>query len=475
MKPAERETADPLREWYLRGGTRQLRGVLLDLAKACGVIALTTLACWTGKSILTPEASCLIFLGVTVLFGAFMSPPAPLFLAAMGLLSWNFFFTPPVFELRIRTSDELTLHLLFVLIAMVMNKLTADLKRREHQSRLSEAAANLRRECQEALNEGDLERFLRSIDKATGGVASVGPATGTDPCLVTPAAPGQRPDEKLRLRFEAPASPDPKGRELIEDLSKLLSGHQERQRFIEEAETAKTAALSERIGRALLDNVTHEMKTPVSYMLASAHRIRSRDDGRHETETRAIAEAANRLTRLTEELTLMSSVRSQMLRPRVEHCDACELARDILEQDVRRELAAAVDLIGLSPEACVSTDPHLAGIVLSNLVSNACRHSPPGRRVELVVEHVGEEVFFRVRDHGKGVSAEDRPRIFERFYRGDNPGSLGLGLSISREIAGIIGATIAVTETEGGGATFSMALPAAKPYHAGDEAVPPRP
>lgn len=475
LMATEAPSPHPLRQCFQDDQGRGLDNFLNSAAKAVGIMTLTTAACWLGRDILAPEACCLIYLGVTVLFGAFMPPPAPFLLAAIGLLSWNFFFTPPEYDLRIRSIDELILHILFVMIAAVMNNLTANLRRRERHSRLSEHIANLRRDCQDALAKEDGDAFLSLISEATGGTATLVPTgvTAADPrFVVAKQASGESHQTTLRLEFASPVRPTPQAEELTQALAKLAADHFERRRYMAEAAKAQTATVSERIGRALLDNVTHEIKTPVSFMLASVHRIRSRDQGQHESETRAIAEAANRLVRLTEELTLISSVRTQMLHPRMEHCNAYELANEILAQDVRPEIAAMVQLINKSPEACLSTDPHLAGIILSNFISNACRHSPAGHKVELTVEQQGRQVRLSVSDHGKGVAATDLPHIFDRFYRGDNPGALGLGLSISREIAGIIGANLEISATPGGGATFHMAIAAVEPYKDQEEAAP---
>jgi K+-sensing histidine kinase KdpD len=470
----EQPSRYPLQQCFEKDFRNRFGNIFANTGKAIAIMATTTLFCWLGKDVLKPEACCLVFLGVTVLFGALMPPPAPFLLAALGLVSWNYFFTPPAYELSIRTSDELILHILFVLIAAVMNSLTANLRQRERASRLNEQTSTLLRNCQEALSQGDVDACLRLINAATGAQTAIRPkAQVVEGWLIvcTPLSSHDTPATFLCLEFKTPAIITAQGKEILQSLAHLISAYFERRRFIAEAEKAHTANVSEKIGRALLDNVTHEIKTPAAFMLASLHRIRSRDDGRHENEIRGIAEGAHRLVRLTEELTLMSSVRTQMLQPRVEHCNASELAREIIQEDVRPTHAAILDLITRSPEACVRTDPHLAGIILGNLISNACRHSPADCRVKLTVERRNDEVVFSVSDRGNGVSIADLPHVFDRFYRGANPGSLGLGLSISREIAGIIGAKLTVSETPGGGATFQMALPLTEPYLEHEDAL----
>jgi two-component system, OmpR family, sensor histidine kinase KdpD len=458
----------PLRGWYL----------LANLVKVLIIIGLTTLVCFlaTRWLDLKPEACCLLYLGVTVLFGVILPPPAPFFLAIFSLISWNFFFTEPAFSLRIDTADELILHVLFLLIAIVMNRLTAGLRQRERESRQNFAKAELLRECQTALASDNTPKFLNLISTAVGGnaellSASVHAPVKTDDEILTALSRGTENLGYLKIKFTNPLHPTPKGEALLEELSHLASAHLERQRFVLAAEKAQKAAVSERLGRALLDNVTHEIKTPVSIMLASIHRLRSHSEPRHAEDIINISEAANRLVRITEELTLLSSVQVQMLRPRTEHCNAGELVEEILANAIQSKIKQRVKVEIQAPLACVRTDPQFFSIILTNFLSNAARHSAATSPILLQVKEVNGQVVFAVTDHGQGVAETDLPHIFERFYRGDNPGSLGLGLSICREIAGILEAELTVNNRPPLGAEFAIHLPAATPYFAKEESL----
>jgi two-component system, OmpR family, sensor kinase len=100
---------------------------------------------------------------------------------------------------------------------------------------------------------------------------------------------------------------------------------------------------------------------------------------------------------------------------------------------------------------------------LKNLVGNALRYAPDGP-VELKVRMVGNDVEFRVRDHGPGIPAEQREKLGEPFYRPDasrarDTGGTGLGLYLARQIAQAHGGTLAMQEPEGPGALFVVRLP----------------
>ena len=104
--------------------------------------------------------------------------------------------------------------------------------------------------------------------------------------------------------------------------------------------------------------------------------------------------------------------------------------------------------------------------VLTNLISNAVKHSPTGERVSIEVswKQPGELLRFLVRDNGPGIPADMRTRIFEKFQQADSPGSrakggTGLGLSIAKAIVEAFGGIIAVECPEAGGSEFHFDLP----------------
>jgi signal transduction histidine kinase len=103
--------------------------------------------------------------------------------------------------------------------------------------------------------------------------------------------------------------------------------------------------------------------------------------------------------------------------------------------------------------------------VIGNLIDNAIRFSPPGDAVEIAVARANGEASVRVADHGPGVPAADRERIFERFERRDSArsrdgGGAGLGLAICREIVHAHAGRVWVQDGDGAGSVFVVALPA---------------
>jgi two-component system sensor histidine kinase BaeS len=109
----------------------------------------------------------------------------------------------------------------------------------------------------------------------------------------------------------------------------------------------------------------------------------------------------------------------------------------------------------------VDTDPQRLRQVVANLVSNALRHTPEGGRVVVAAAPQLDQVQISVADSGLGISPDDLPHVFDRFWQGDRAraGSSGLGLAIVRELVRAHGGRIWVESVEGQGTTFRFTLP----------------
>lgn len=130
----------------------------------------------------------------------------------------------------------------------------------------------------------------------------------------------------------------------------------------------------------------------------------------------------------------------------------------------------------LEPSLPAWADPVAVERILANLVSNAAKYAPAGSTISISVQPVGDRARLVVADQGPGIPAEERRRIFVRFYRLDTPESVrtrgaGIGLAILNDFAQRSGATVTVDDAPGGGARFTVDFPTRPIEDADDLAV----
>jgi two-component system OmpR family sensor kinase len=154
----------------------------------------------------------------------------------------------------------------------------------------------------------------------------------------------------------------------------------------------------------------------------------------------------------------------EVREPVREDVDVGRLAADAVD-DARTTAPHRVIDLSTDGQAVVLGDPHQLRQVLGNLLSNALVHTPPGTAVEVSVAGRDGHVTIAVRDHGHGLPSEDPDALFERFWRaergrGRGRAGAGLGLAIVAGIVAAHGGKVSAGDAEGGGARFTVELPA---------------
>lgn len=215
--------------------------------------------------------------------------------------------------------------------------------------------------------------------------------------------------------------------------------------------------------RQQLADVGHELKSPLSIMLALCTRLG--ESGRLEAQ-----DAADVARIRANAYTMLRRVQDLMLVARLENAGERQLEAAVVDVAaiVRRsaegfaELAAqrALDLRVAVPERlpAVADEEKLVSVV-SNLVANAIRHAPAGGVVRCSLGSGPGRLILQVADNGPGVAPDQRATIFERYRRGARSGGTGLGLAIVGEIVALHGGTVAVADAPEGGALFTVELP----------------
>lgn len=227
------------------------------------------------------------------------------------------------------------------------------------------------------------------------------------------------------------------------------------------------AAALENVERSrveLISTVAHELRTPLAALQGYAEAL---SDGVIPAEDAAarIRREVRAMSRLVEDLSLVSRIEAGAVELHLQTLDA-RLA--LQEASERFDLAFADKNVGLElelpPSLEARADPLRLQQVLSNLLSNALRHTPPQGRVTLGARALPEAVKFYVRDTGAGIDPKHQQRVFERFYRVDSArsrtqGGSGVGLTVAKGLVEAMGGKMGLESTPGQGSTFWFSLP----------------
>jgi PAS domain S-box-containing protein len=229
----------------------------------------------------------------------------------------------------------------------------------------------------------------------------------------------------------------------------------------------------EQIRQEFVATVSHELRTPLAAIFGSAVTLRREDlilePPLQQKLLEVIHEESSRLADIVNDLLLASQLDAGSLFVNIEHCDAADLARGVVEA-ARTHLPEGITLELEEPKELlppVAADEGQLRQVLANLVDNAVKYSPGGGDVRITLEPVAGHLRFAVSDRGLGIPASEQRRIFEKFYRVDPDmtggiGGTGLGLYICRELVRRVQGRIWVEANDGRGSVFYVEIPFAR-------------
>lgn len=175
-----------------------------------------------------------------------------------------------------------------------------------------------------------------------------------------------------------------------------------------------------------------------------------------------VHDSAERTLRMLNDLLDLSRLEAAKLRPIVRASDACAVVREAVGTVEPAAEARNIRIATCDPEASIPchTDAQRVRQILVNLLANAIRHSPEGATVQLDVKTNDSRITFEVVDQGEGMTADQQELIFEAFQRGEErERGTGLGLTLSRQLARLLGGDLRVQSRRGHGARFTLDLP----------------
>ena len=458
------------------------------------------------------QSLALVYLFSVVALAMFVGRWPTLLAATLTALLWDFLFVPPVFTFRISETTDLMLFLTYFAVALAMGHLAARLRAEQTAERRREERATalylLTRELANATDFTDLLAIIiREVGKTfraevainlpdeagTGGLTRyfasswamsekeegvadwafrrqqpAGRSTDTLPSaegLHLPLLVTDRIGGVLSLRFREAAELDSAQRDLLEAFVRQIALVVDRQRLRTTVQEAKLLAESERLSKALLNSISHELRTPIAAITSASSGLGDLGEAENPALRRVltgeIRTAATRLNRLVGNLLDMTRLESGHMKLRREWCDLADLVSVALRQ-LEKELARHVITNHLPPGLPLGRiDFVLMEQVLVNLLLNAALHTPSGTRVTISAEVSPKAIAIIVADNGPGIAPEALPHLFDKFYRapGAAAGGSGLGLSIVRGFVDAQGGQVSAQNRHGGGAEFTVRLP----------------
>ena len=457
---------------------------LLGLACATVLLLAATfsLTALRSRTTFASELSIYLFIVVvTSLVGGFY--PA-LGAAVAGSLLLNYYFAPPIHTFTISHGDNILALLIFLLVALLVSRVVDVSARRSALAARAGAEAETMATLAGSLLRGEqaLPALLERVQE-TFGMRSVSLLERSEPggswtvlASVGPDAPARPADGDCSAEIDDSQLLVLRGHLLPAEDQRVLSAFAAqvavayRQRQLAEAvRSVEPLAETERARTALLNAVSHDLRTPLASAKASVSSLRAPDVAWSDADRRELLanadEALDRLTDLVTNLLDLSRLQAGVLPVLAVPVGLDDVVARALDHAAMPGTRIQVDIPGDLPAVCA--DAGLLERVVANLVQNALRYSPEEAPVRLAGSAHADRVELRVIDRGPGIARSDAESVFDAFQRrNDSPTQgtgVGLGLAIARGFTEAMGGTVVAEETPGGGATLVVSLAAAPP------------
>ena len=464
------------------------------------VAVLDALITWICFRVLNrnPTTVGFVFLLAILVVSATWGLRYAIFMAVWATLLYNFFFLPPLFTFNIADSQNWIALFAFLITAIIGSQLS------ERARRQTQQATQRRKEVERlyALSQQLLlsENVFELLNKLPAYIADVFGATGVALFLenkqktyfsdvdVQPLFPPeqlravsgrgepmfQRNQRScympLRMGVRSVGTLAVVGceisRETLEAVGSLVATAIERTSTMEKLSKAEAARESDRLRSLLLDSVTHEFRTPLTAIKASAQTLLSEvelDKPQLKELATVINEESDRLNRLIGEAAEVAQLDARQVELNMEPHQISEAVRMSLQKVKNTLDKHSTDVVVPKDLPAINMDIDRVVEVLVQLLDNAAKYSPPETPIHISSELRNSTVITSIADHGPGIDDMEQTMIFEKFYRGRNQRisvqGTGMGLAIARAIVELHGGTMGLTSQLGRGSVFYFSLP----------------
>lgn len=435
--------------------------------------------------------SILYLIVVLVISSRFGRGPA-IVASFAAFIAFNWFFVEPYHTLTVARTEEVIALIVLLLTAVVTGQLAGEARSRNRELLHREREAQLLRAIVATLNDPNLtpsgaldavEARLRADLELESAQIDLGLASRqiapppADPrhlrVLVLNTEAGERLGRLIALRAPDAAPFDSADDALLNAAVGQLGSTLERLRLRQEATEVETLRRTDELKTALLNAVSHDLRTPLASVLASAESLRQPDVDWTEEERRdfllTIEQEAQRLNNIVGNLLDLSRIQGGTLRPDRGWYEPGDLIAAVVARLRARypDHAFASDVPPDLPP--IYLDPVEIDQVLTNLLDNAAKYSPPGTKIWLSAQRDERDLRIQIADRGRGLPDEALRHLFTPFYRvlhrSSQPGppGTGLGLAVARGLVEAHGGRIWAANRDGGGATFTFTLPLTGP------------
>jgi two-component system sensor histidine kinase KdpD len=494
----------------------ELRGYTASLM----LVAAATLLCELLRPFLEPANMVMFYLLAVVVAAVRLNRKPAIATAFFGVMAFDFFFVPPRMTFVVADTQYLLTFLGLFVVGLVISTLVARSKERAEVMRAREvhtaslyylsrdlaASADITtvlkavvRNVEEALNaqvvillpEGERLDILAASEELVLGVKEqavadwafrnnhpAGRATDTLVSADLIYLPLQTPASVLgvmgvRLENEL-AYHSQDNRRLLDAFATQAAMAIERIRFSCQAEQAQILQARENLERALLNSISHDLRTPLVSVTGVLSSLKEEgahlsDHARQELLETACGEA-ERLNRFVGNLLDMTRIEAGAVKLNFEPCDVQDLVGCALAAIETRLNGREISFRMLPSIPLVPMDLVLMTQVLVNLLENSLKYSSSGSVIEVAASTEAEWLLLEVADRGPGVPEHDLKRVFDKFYRIPIPegaGGTGLGLSICKGIVEAHGGRISAENRTGGGLRIVVRLPLGDQHYDG--------